>query len=527
MLTIADAFLCAIFYALLADSIGKLIFDKDEASLLCGLKLTLLVITLRLAFKVLLAVSKSKLTYKLEELLRRELIERLFNENPLSYKLKGSLNTVVLNAVHEIIPYFTVYLFSVRAAIVIPLILWGAIVTVSPLSALILALLTPLIPLFMILIGKGTQKLNDRQWLQIARLSQRFLEAVSQINVIKLFNLEKKELKTINFMTRRWRLETMQILKTAFLSALALEFFTTVGIAFCAITLGFAIYEDGFDYRYALFVILCAPEFFLPLRNLGQNFHVKLNAMGAISQIMPWFEKELDTKAKDDKVANLKNINECTKAPFSLSLNKVTLVYADGRVGISDFSAHFKAGKITALKGKSGSGKSTILKALCGFLTPTKGDIHLNAVDYQQLDKEDLLRHITYIPQQPRLFYGSLRDNLVLGADKVSDEKIYALLHKLQASFLIEKFSDGLNHLIGDDGHKLSGGQARIIALVRALLKESDIILLDEPTASLDADLEQKVFVGFLQNFKDKTVIMAAHHPYLLELADEVVDLEH
>ena len=517
-----DALLCAAFYALIANAVGSFLFSIDYGKLHRCLLIALAVVLARFAVKMLLAVLKNKLHYKIEKAIRRDLIVRIFNENPLSLQLKSSLNSAVINAVADIVPYFTGYLLSLRAAMIIPVILWGAILSVSPLSAGILLIITPLIPLFMIFIGKGTQKLNDRQWGQISRLNQRFQEAVSQINVLKLFHLERKEIKNIKFMTRRWRLETLQILKVAFLSALALEFFCTVGIAFCAVTLGFSVYEKGFDYRYALFVLLCAPEYFLPLRNLGQSYHIKINAFAAAKQLAYWLD-EKESKQENSKKPLLLNV---TKPPFSLVLNKVTLAYPDGRVGVHDLSLKIKAGKTTALIGASGSGKSTILRALCGFLKPQEGSIYINDVSYDSFAAKDLINHIAYIPQQPKLFYGTLFDNLSMGRSDITKEQVTDILIKLNIKDFINRFPGGFDYLLGDDGKKVSGGQARIISLVRALLTDKDIFLFDEPTSSLDEELELKVLEGFFTNFPHKTVVIAAHRTNLIKYADEVIAID-
>lgn len=517
-----DALLCAAFYALIANAVGNYLFSFDYVKLCYLLSIALAVVAARFIIKTLLCALKSKLHYRIEEAVRRDLIVRIFNENPLSVQLKSSLNTSVINAVSDIVPYFTGYLLSLRAAIIIPAILWGAILSVSPVSAGILLIITPLIPLFMIFIGKGTQKLNDRQWAQISRLNQRFQEAVSQINVLKLFNLEKKEVKNIKFMTRRWRLETLNILKVAFLSALALEFFCTVGIAFCAITLGFSVYEKGFDYRYALFVLLCAPEYFLPLRNLGQSYHIKINALAAAKQLAYWF----DDNNSLEKNSNKPLLLNVTQAPFSFSINKVTLVYPDGRVGVNNLNLKIKAGKTTALIGASGSGKSSVLRALCGFLKPQDGSIFINDVSYDTFDTKDLVNHIAYIPQQPKLFYGTLFDNFSMGRSDITHERVIDVLVKLNIKDFINNFPGGFCYILGDDGKRVSGGQARIISLIRALLTDKDIFLFDEPTSSLDEELEIKVLDGFFNNFPNKTVVIAAHRTNLIKYADEVIAID-
>lgn len=531
-LTLVDAiFLCA-FYAVIAYSVAPFVL-KQDTSYLSFLPWAFAPIVGRSLLRFLIAKLIAKLSLNIENTIRTELICKLLKVGPLSTTVKGSLSTLFVDALDDIMPYFTNFLVAMRYAMIIPVVILVAVAYISPWSSLILFAMAPLIPFFMIVIGKGAERLNQRQWVQITRLAMRFQEALEKLTLIKLFNIQRQEIAKIVRLTKRWRVETMQVLRIAFLSALVLEFFATCGIALCAITLGFAVYEHGYDYTKALFILLLAPEFFLPLRQLGLNYHARMRALGAMSSLMQFFaEKEIfnlppqmvsqEAQATNKEDSSSANLN--LKAPFTFELKKVTATYPNGRIGLQNVSCVLKPRQVTALIGRSGSGKSTLLQSLCGF-TQIDGTILVNGVpcDHNQLTK--LMPQIAYIPQLPHLFYGTLRDNLKIGAPDASDQELIVALHKVGAQELLVRFTDGLDHQVGDLNRGISGGETRLIAIARALIRNCPIILLDEPTASLDINSENIFLQSLKEIAKDKTVIMVAHREGLIAWADEVLDL--
>lgn len=523
-LSFIDAIFTALFFAAIAYAIGPVVIEHDISNL-NYLYYSLIVVAFRFVLKIVMAKINAAMSYQIEKQIREHLVDKLIKVGPLSLARNAKLPAVFVDAVDEIVPYFTHYLTSVRYAMSIPVVLLVAVFMASPLQGFILLVLCPLIPLFMVLIGNKAERLNQRQWLQITRLSAHFQEAMRRLVVIKLFNLKKHEINKIYLLNKRWRIETMQVLKVAFFSALALEFFATVGVAFCAVTLGFAVYDYGFNYTLALFILLCAPEFFLPLRTLGQNYHARMKALGAASTMVELLNSQ-DKLAYSDECKNTAcDVNALLKDGVSFKFIDVKACYADGRIGLENKSYSFNADKITALVGPSGSGKTTTLMLCAALLEKSSGQILINGHDIESLDIKALRKHITYIPQNPYLFYGSIRSNLDLYNDNIQDEVLITALNKVGASDLIERFEDGLDHKILDDNSGISGGEARLIALARALLNNSKVLLLDEPTASLDKDT-QAIFIQALLNIaKHKTVIMAAHRQELIDIADEVVNL--
>lgn len=527
ILSFFDAIFSVFIYAAIAFAVGPIIITQDYSNL-DYIYYSFVLLIARLVTRIVMAKLNSHLGYLVERDLRFHLVDRLIEVGPLSSARNSKLPAVFVDAVDVAVPYFTHYMTAMRYAMTIPLVFLVAVYIVSPLHGTILFAMCPLIPVFMIFIGKRAERINQRQWVQITRLAGHFQEAMRRINVIKMFNLEKFEIQKIHLLNKRWRIETVQILKIAFLSALALEFFSTVGVAFCAITLGFGVYEYGFDYTVALFILLCAPEFFLPLRNLGQNYHSRMNAVGAVTSMLELLNSK-DTLAYSG--GNHKGtVSVSSDSSFDdgleIRFEGVSSQYGDGRYGLQDRSFVFEKNKITALVGPSGSGKSTTLM-LCAALLEKSGEgrILINGHDIETLDIIDYRRQISYIPQNPYLFFGSVRSNLDLYNAGIPDGELIDTLRKVGAEDLVERFEAGLDHKILDENSGVSGGEARLIALARSILSQSRILLLDEPTASLDSESEA-VFLDALKSIaNDKTVIIAAHRKELINFADNIVNL--
>ena len=534
LLTLVDAiFLCA-FYGLISAAFAPFVLSQDSTQLYLA-PYALGPIVGRLLARLAIARVIAHISYVVEGTIRSELMAKLISVGPLSLTVKSSLNTLLVDALDDIMPYFTSFLTTLRYAMIIPVVCLVAVALVSPWSAFILFGMAPFIPFFMIMIGKGAERLNQRQWRQISRMALRFHEALSKLTLVKLFNLERTEIVTIARLTKRWRVETMQVLRIAFLSALVLEFFATCGIALCAITLGFAVYERGFDYSYALFVLLLAPEFFLPLRQMGLTYHARMRALGAMAGLtdllhekehFPRTQQAAQAAQQAAQAAESRAPAPWQQAPFTIELAQVTALYPNGRAGITDFSGSFAPGTVTALVGPSGAGKSTILQTIAGFTELTKGKVLVNGHECSPEDLRTLMTQIAYIPQLPNLFYGTLRDNLKLGAPEASDEELKAALFQVGAGELLTRFSDGLDHHIGENNRGISGGETRLIALARALVRKCPIVLLDEPTASLDRESENAFLQGLAALTHDKSVVMVAHRAELIAFAGKVIAVE-
>lgn len=625
-LTIADACCLCAFYAVIVYCWAPVVLAQDTTALSFGFY-ALLPLGGRLLLRLAMAKVVASLSFHLEIAIREELLRKLLRVGPLSLAVNASLSTLLVDALDDIMPYFTSFLVSLRDVMILPVICLICIALASPRSALILLVIAPLVPLFMMWIGKGAERLNQRQWRQITRMALRFNEALDKLSFLKLFNLERQEIAQLALLTKRWRVETMQVLRVAFLSALVLEFFATCGIAFCAVTLGFAVYEQGFSYTCALFVLLLAPEFFLPLRRMGLTYHARMRALGAMSSLVALLHapevlpepclhaespkgtaEKASCAAQDASRGTVSTIkpkepnnptstahtentvyttypahtehqihteNTCCckgtnavatpanalapsvssvaavptsavaattvpsaaavppaqstdgwlQAPFTITLQQVTAYYPNGRLGVANVSACIRPNEITALIGPSGAGKSTILQTIAGFTQIRSGRIVVNGHACTPDDLWRLMPHIAYIPQLPNLFFGTLRDNLKLGAPEASDAELLQALEQVGAGDLLQRLPDGLEHHVGEQNRGISGGEARLLALARAVVQQREILLLDEPTASIDRESEERCLQALHKLFANKTVLLVAHRPELKAMAQQLISV--
>lgn len=548
----------AVFYALCAQAAAELILKYQfPSTALLGQAVLLALV--RFVLQLLSAALNARLVEKCEIIARSELLQAIYQQGPFAACVSPALAPAAAEITEALTPYFASYRRTMRQVMILPCVLLVFIYEASPLSALMLLILCPLIPLFMVLIGKKAKELNDRQLQQIKRLSNRFFEALAQLPFIFVFDLGRKESAAVRRMNRRWRVETMQILYVAFLSALALEFFATVGVAFCAVTLGFAVLERGFSYQDALFVLLCAPEFFIPLRKLGASYHAKQRALAAADSLQQLFNlpdpqtaavqadpaasPEGPSKAEPAMAENMVN-GESKRSvklppgfPQRIVFNQVTAYYPDGRAGLKDQSFSIEAGKVTVLTGPSGSGKSTVLNLLAGLLTPAAGSISLEyadadagkvSIELAGLDRRDYAQLISFVPQRPYLFYGTIRSNLLQVKPEASEDELLSAIEQAGAGALLKSLPQGLDTPVGDDHAGLSGGQMRLLALARALLKESPLLLLDEPSASLDPQSEEALITALRRIARSGSrpfMVIAAHRPQLIALGDAEVSL--
>lgn len=505
----------ACFYALCASAAAAVLMEGSGRSLHL-LPWALLPLSIKLLCDIARSCATTRMGRDLECTVRSDIASCLIACGPFSEHARPEASAFISDAPGEITPYFKDYLASVRTAIAIPVVMLGATALASPMVAIALLVASPLLPVFMILIGKGAEKLNQRQWAGIMRLSSLFLEALRSIPTIRIFSLERRESELIGKSSELWRLETMKVLRVAFLSALALEFFATGGIAFCAMALGFAVYEHGFGAAPALFALMCVPEFFMPLRAMGASYYSRMHSLGVLLGMARMLQEGRERLASDAAAPKLE------KLPY-LEFKDVIAKYPDGRIGISSFSARFESGRLYVLKGPSGCGKSTVLSMASGLLAPCGGTIDAGGVALEGDACRALLPLCTFIPQSPYIFPSSVRENLLLGGSGVGDDALKAVLRDVGLWDAIAS-RGGLDLRLGDRRLGLSGGQARLLAFARALLRRSSLIALDEPTASLDHRCEDALCNLLFKSRGSAIVIAASHRPDLIARADCVVE---
>lgn len=456
--------------------------------------------------------------------LRQRLHQQLFDAGPLflNDERSGELVNTLVDGVDALENYYARYLPAMSLVALIPLSILVFIFPIDWISGVIMAVTAPLIPFFMILIGKGTERLNKKQWRKLARMSAHFLDMIQGLTTLKLFNASRREADVIARISDDYRRSTMSVLRVAFLSSLLLEFLSTVSIAMVAVLIGFRLMYGELDFFYGFFALLLAPEFYLPLRNMGTHYHARMEAIGAAEKMLEVLEPGKVTLAKTSSPAFLDSAQH-----IAIQFNHVSFDYEPGRPALKDLSLNIAAHENIAIVGSSGAGKSTLLNMLLGFITPQSGDININGIPLQPQHHAAWRKQLAWMPQQAHLFHGTIRDNIALGQTDATDRAIIHAAEAAQIADYIESLPARYDTYVGERGAGLSGGQIQRIALARAFLKDAPLMLLDEPTAHLDQDSEQRIQQSLKTLSQNRTVISIAHRLNTVEQADRIVLLNH
>ncbi|MEI6708984.1 MAG: thiol reductant ABC exporter subunit CydD [Methylococcales bacterium] len=457
--------------------------------------------------------------------IRRQLTDT-FALNPAALKQQqsGALAAVSLEQVDALALYFSRYLPQQMIVGVLPLIMLAVVMPVNWLVGLILLFTAPLIPLFMALVGMGAASAQRSQFLALTRMSGYFLDRLQGLATLKLFGQAEAELTAIHHIADGFREKTMSVLRIAFLSSAVLEFFSAVAVALVAVYVGLSLlgqidfsFAPPVSFKIGLFVLLLAPEFFMPLRQLAIYYHDRAAALGAadailniLEQDVGWVSDSVTQHSPNDKTA-------------IIELNKISKSYQQRQV-LTDITLQIHQGEKIALIGASGAGKTTLLNLLLGFETATEGSLWLNR---QTLNRDRATQTMAYLGQNAYIFYGSIADNIALANPNATAEQINIAAHAAGVSEFSECLAEGLQTLVGERGYGLSGGQVQRIAVARAFLKNADIIVLDEPTANLDKVTKTRLLAVIDELFKDKTIIIASHDAEVISGMDRQIVLQH
>lgn len=503
---------------LLAFILHAFIIEKSDRHLLIpyfGL------VVLTVIIKAVLVWLKETISFScgalVRQQVRRAVLTRLQNYGPIwiQGKAVGSWTTMIFEQIEDIQDYYARYLPQMMIAMIIPIMIIIAIFPQNWVVALILLLTAPLIPLFMIMVGMGAADANRRNFLALSRLSGNFLDRLRGLDTLRLFNRRKYETDIIRCASEAFRIRTIDVLKLAFLSSAVLEFFASVSIALVAVYFGFSYLGELNFGSYGLsislftgfFCLILAPEFFQPLRDLGTFYHAKAQAIGAAETLFTF----LDEKQPQPQLMNPLGLtyNEAEKAIIIVATNLI-IQSRDGKIlaGPLNFTLH--SGQRIAIVGYSGAGKSSLFNVLLGFL-PYQGSLTINGIELYTLNSQQWRQQVSWIGQTPHLPADTIRNNILLAYPATDNNRLMEVVRQTAIDEFMHKLPDGLETKIGDSAARLSVGQAQRIALARALLHPCKLLLLDEPTSSLDEVSEHFIMETLQQVAFNQLTLFITH----------------
>ncbi|AIT10335.1 cysteine ABC transporter ATP-binding protein [Candidatus Francisella endociliophora] len=488
----------------------------------------IVIVVIRAGLSWLREIISYKTATIVKKQIREDILTHINNLGPVQLNKTSQANLIssTMEQVEGLTNFLTKFLPQVTLSGLVPLAILVFIFPQSIVCGVLLLICAPLIPLFMIIVGLGAESESQKHFKTLARMSTTFLDTLKGLTTLKFFNKSKSHSEKIYEASDEFRIRTMKVLKIAFLSSAVLELFSAASIALVAIYLGMGFINTGADNNIwwsfhnitlqgGLFILLLAPEFFMPLRELSTHYHAKAEAVGAALEIAKIFEMQPSHNERNtvfnDKINNIK-------------LQNLVVKY-DDKTAIDNISLEINNNEKIAIVGASGAGKTTLINTLLGFIDYQGNILINNDTELKNLEEKSWLKNISWLGQNSSLFKGSIKDNLLLANANATDEQINQALQDADLKDFIDSLSNGLDTQVGEQNTGVSGGQAQRLALARAYLKPHDILILDEPTASLDKSSEDKIVNSLISNWENKTVLMLTHKLSFLECVDKIVVL--
>ncbi len=454
--------------------------------------------------------------------LRLELVERRLRDRPaaLDGAESAEVATAAVAGVDSLETLFARYLPQLVLALTVPVAVLALVASIDLISAGLMLLTLPLVPVFMWLVGRYTEQRARARWRSLALLSTHFLDVVRGLPTLRAYNRGAAQTEQIAAVSDAYRRATMGTLRVAFLSGAVLELAATLGIALVAVTVGVRLVEGDIAFEAGLTVLVLAPELYLPLRNLAAQFHASADGLAVTDRLLELIDVPEGPGSGGPAPPSPRT------AP--VRLEGVSFAYPSRRGVVLDaVDLELAAGQTVALVGPSGAGKSTVASLLLRLAEPTDGRVTVGAVDLAACDAAAWRSQVSWVPQRPTLFRGTVADNIRLGVPAAGSDQVQAAARLAGADTFVRELPDGYDTLVGDGGRQLSAGQLQRIALARAFLRDASFVILDEPTANLDPDSAEVVGEAVERLREGRTVLLIAHRPELAARADRVVRLQN
>ncbi|MFC7678701.1 thiol reductant ABC exporter subunit CydD [Paenibacillus sp. GCM10028914] len=460
--------------------------------------------------------------------LRKQLMDKLFHMGPRFVRSEGTGNvvTLVLEGITKFRKYVGLTIPRMMGMAFTPALVWLYVFYIDRISAVILLITMPILIIFLILVGLAARKQTESQLHTYRMLSNHFVDSLRGLITLKFLGQSARHGESIAQVSESYRKATMRTLRVAFLSSFALDFFTMLSVAVVAVNLGLRLINGSLELLPALTILILAPEYFLPVRMVGADFHATLDGKQAGEAIQEMIKDE----PKEGQAAGESNepVPVLTwKDNSVLNLSGISMRHDEnGPASLADVSFHLKGRGRIGIVGESGAGKSTLIDILGGFLAPSSGEVVLDGVKLHSTASRTWRSNVTYIPQHPYLFGCSLADNIRFYAPEATNDEVKSAVEAAGLSRLVDSLPNGLDEMIGGGGRSLSGGQAQRVAIARAFLSQRPVLLLDEPTAHLDIETEYELKETLVSLFKNKWVFLATHRLHWMTEMDYILVMD-
>lgn len=429
----------------------------------------------------------------------------------------GHCMVLLTDGVERMELFFAQFLPQVLKTALLPMLFLIVVFPIDWVSGILLFITIPIVLVFMMLIGRFSKQASQQQWNVLQRISGFLHDAMVYLPWLKLWGKAEESAAKVNRMANDFRVHTLKVMQVAFLSAFVLELFTMIGVALVAVTLGVRLVEGMAEFQTALFVILLAPEFYVPLRTLGSKYHDSINAMSAFRDITAFLQKK-------EPVRGALSI-QLSKAP-SVTLERVSYLYSESGAGIENLTLKLNPGSNTVVFGESGCGKSTLLALASGMKLAQSGSVSWDDVDVSALTLDTVRTQVGYMGQDIYVFSASVYENIMLGDPSISKEQVRAACAAIGFDMVVAEFAEGYDTLLGENGRGLSGGQKRMLGIARVYVRDCKFVVCDEPFAGLDIKNEQMVYRALSRLLEGRTALLVSHREEIVYLADRVYFME-